>query len=47
MTATFDNMDKAVAQLKAKDPERKFYEVDTKAITTLSYAIVVEIGKLF
>ena len=47
MTATFDNMDKAVAQLKAKYPERKFYEVDTKAITTLSYAIVVEIGKLY
>lgn len=47
MTATFDNMDAAVEQLKAKYPERKFYEVDTKAITTLSYAIVVEVGKLF
>ena len=47
MTATFDNMDSALAILKEKYPERKFYEVDTKAITTLSYSIVVDIGELF
>ncbi len=47
MTATFENMDAALKILKEKYPERKFYEVDTKAITTLSYAIVIEIGKLF
>ena len=47
MTITFDNMDEALRLLKTKYPERKFYSVDTKAITTLSYAIVIEIGELF
>lgn len=46
MTATFENMDQAVKLLKEKYPERKFYEIDTKGITTLSYMIVREIGKL-
>lgn len=47
MTATFDAMDKAVAELKQKYPERKFYEVDTKGITILSCNIVMEIGEMF
>lgn len=47
MTITFDNMDEALKLLKEKYPERKFYSVDTKAITTLSYALVLEIGELF
>ena len=47
MTITFDNMDEALKILKEKYPERKFYSVDTKAITTLSYALVLEIGELF
>ena len=47
MTITFDNMDEALRILKEKYPERKFYSVDTKAITTLSCALVLEIGELF
>ena len=46
MTITFDAMDQAVAELKAKYPERRFYEIDTKGITTISYTIVREVGDL-
>ena len=44
MTATFDVMDKVVEDLKAKYPERKFYAIDTKGITTISYLIARELG---
>ena len=44
MTNTFDAMDQALAELKEKYPERKLYEIDTKGITTISYAIVREVG---
>ena len=44
MTNTFDAMDQAVAELKARYPERRFEEIDTKGITTISYAIVREAG---
>lgn len=47
MTATFDNMDKAVNRLKVMYPERKFYEIDTKGITIESYNIVCEVGDLY
>lgn len=47
MTATFDAMDKAVDELKKRYPERKFYTVDTKGITTISLNIVKEIGDLY
>ncbi len=47
MTATFENMDKAVAELLEKYPERKFYTVDTKGITIGSLNIVEEIGDLY
>lgn len=46
MTMTFDNMDKAVAALKEKYPERRFWEIDTKGITILSYIIVRAVGDL-
>ncbi len=46
MTATFDNMNKAIEKLKEKYPERKFYHIDTKGITIESYNIVKEIGDL-
>ena len=46
MTITFNAMDEAVAELKAKYPERKFHEIDTKGITTISYTIVREVGDL-
>lgn len=47
MTATFDNMDKAVETLTAKYPERKFYSIDTKGITIGSLNIVMEIGDMY
>ena len=46
MTNTFDAMDQAVAELKAKYPGVRFEEIDTKGITTISYAIVREVGDL-
>ncbi|MBR5019518.1 MAG: DegV family protein [Bacteroidales bacterium] len=47
MTVTFNAMDEAVAELKAKYPGRRFEEIDTKGITTVSYAIVRAVGDLF
>ena len=46
MTNTFDAMDQAVAQLKEQFPAARFEEIDTKGITTISYAIVREVGDL-
>ena len=39
-------MQQALDELKQKYPERKFYEIDTKAITVLSLNIVEEIGEM-
>lgn len=47
MTVTFDVMHKAVDRLREKYPERKFYEIDTKGITTICYLIVREIGDMY
>ncbi|MBO7401888.1 MAG: DegV family protein [Lachnospiraceae bacterium] len=47
MTATFEGMDEAVAELKAQFPERKFYAVDTKAITIGALSLVYEVGDLY
>lgn len=47
MSMTFGNMDEAVAELKAKYPERKFYELDTKGITAQSLCIVYEVGDMY
>jgi len=44
MTVTFDVMDKVVADLLEKYPGRKFYAIDTKGITIVSYLIVRELG---
>jgi DegV family protein with EDD domain len=46
MTITFDAMDQAVAELRERYPERRFYAIDTKGITTMSYAIVRAVGDL-
>ena len=46
MTNTFDAMDQAVEQLKKQFPQARFEEIDTKGITTISYAIVREVGDL-
>ena len=47
MTMTFDVMKTAVDELLKKYPERKFYQVDTKGITTISYVIACEIADLY
>lgn len=47
MTITFNEMQKALDELKEQYPERKFYRIDTKGITTLSYNIVLEIGDMY
>jgi len=46
MTITFDAMDQAVAELRSKYPQRRFEEIDTKGITTISYAVVRAVGDL-
>ena len=46
MTNTFEAMDQAIAELKEKYPKARFEEIDTKGITTISYAIVREVGDL-
>ena len=46
MSATFENMDKAVAKLRTKYPDRKFYEIDTKAITIPCLNIAIEVGEM-
>ena len=47
MSATFANMDKALASLAEKYPERKFYEIDAKGISLPGYAIACEVGEMF
>lgn len=46
MTMTFGNMRQALDELKTKYPQRRFLEVDTKGITTISYLIAREIGDM-
>ena len=46
MTITFDAMDQAVAELRTKYPQCRFEEIDTKGITTISYAVVRAVGDL-
>ncbi len=47
MTASFGAMDQALEILRERYPDRRFYELDTKGITTISYAIVCAVGELF
>lgn len=47
MTVTFDVMNKVVDELLAKYPERKFYSVDTKGITTIALGVFYEVGDLY
>ena len=47
MTCTFDSMKIALDELKADYPDRKFYSIDTKAITICSLNIVKEIGDMY
>ena len=47
MSASFDNMDEAYKELKAKYPERTLYTVDTKGITIISLNIALEVADLY
>ena len=47
MTVTFRAMDEAVAELLKEFPERKFYHIDPKGITIVSYNLVRTIGDLY
>lgn len=47
MSGTFNSMNLAIKELSERYPERKIYTIDTKAITILSYNIVMEIGELY
>ena len=46
MTATFDAMDQAIGDLKAKYPDAHFYEIDAKGITIIGLMIVCEVGDM-
>lgn len=46
MTITFRAMDEAVEELLKEFPERRFYHIDTKGITIVSFNIVREIGDM-
>ena len=46
MSNTFDFMNQAIKTLQAKYPERKFYLIDTKGITTISLLIALEVGDM-
>ncbi|MBR4826362.1 MAG: DegV family protein [Bacteroidales bacterium] len=47
LSNTFENMDKAVATLREKYPERKFHTVDTLGISALCLNILMEISDLY
>lgn len=47
MTATFNNMHKALERLYKEFPDRKFFEIDTLGITTISYGIVMELLDMY
>ena len=47
MTSTFSVMENALAVLREKYPERRFYSIDTKGITIGSINIVKEIGDMY
>ncbi len=46
MSGTFNAMHVAVEELKEKYPDRKFYSIDTKAITICSLNIVKEVADM-
>lgn len=47
LSATFRNLDKALAELKERYPERTCYLLNTKAATTLSLNIALTVGEMF
>jgi len=47
MTSSFYAMNIALAELQAEYPDRKFYEVDTKGITIVSFSQVIEVLEMY
>jgi len=47
MSGTFNSLNLALEDLKERYPDRTVYLFDTKGITILSLAFVVEVGKLY
>jgi len=47
MSTSYNAMIAALENLKQKYPDRKYWTIDTKGITTISYAIIMEILKLY
>ncbi|MDO5123625.1 MAG: DegV family protein [Eubacteriales bacterium] len=47
MSMTFQNLEKAIAALKEKYPERNFYRIDTKGISILSLNILYEVSDMY
>lgn len=47
LSASFNNMDKAVAELLKKYPERKFYGIDTQSMTIGALAMIFELAALW
>lgn len=47
MSGSFNAMRLALNELKEKYPERKFYEIDTKGITLMSYIITKKVAEMF
>ena len=46
-SSTFQAMDRAVASLQKKYPERRFYEIDARAISVGALAVVSEVGDMY
>lgn len=47
MTASFDNMKLALAELAVTYPDRRLYEIDTKGITIICRNIAIEAAELY
>lgn len=47
MSGTFNSLALAVKELSEKYPDAKFYTLDTKGITILSYAMLKDIGDMY
>ena len=47
MSASFGNLDKALAQLKERYPERTCYLLDTRSATTCALNVALSVGELF
>lgn len=47
LSASFNNMDKAIIELQKKYPERKIYTIDTKTMTIGALGVILELAELW